>query len=1000
MSESQAVGPHTIDRTPEYEEFIQTLKAFHEKRGTNFDPEPKVGALHVDLFKLYHYIVDRGGYDKISDEKLAWRRMCEGLGLMTSNPPAAAFGLKSIFYKYLAAYEIKTVYGKEPPPPEILELTTARGSGLLSRTLETYKVNRRDTGHEPSDGDDGTPARDRNLEETPGSGRASRGLREAPPQRVIFQPDTASPRQVRHASGQQSTPTAHASHPPAHPHPQSHQHPHPHAHPHPHPHPHPPGQMQSPNVHQVQHHPQRGGPSQIWNPPNAASWVPNIRDYQTGEPVRTDTRVVPTPINTPEAFPNPRRIAAMQAAAAMQPRQPGSKFNSQHSQDHVSCHTDPLCLAGSEGPNIYLRCVSALRSGIQAEQAFALHHLVKISFERGEKFRFEQFGGLIEGLVEKALEVGNLFYDVEWTILFDVDQRDADIGQLGGFEGTPDIIHRIARLQPKDIQDAVLPADFSDKLVLITEAILTIRNMAMLPDNAVYLADYPTLKDLLVIILHLPKLEVTVELKHFALDIAEQVTPNLTMDSSDPLYQTLLAQLDSSDRGCILTSLRAISRVSMNKAETNKLSGVAPVVLRDIMNWLLLNDDEMLDACLDFLYQYTAVASNVDNLLKTTKAEHLVSHLVRLLSHGAKRETKEIIVRPEHKAAGGEYIVELPRDLFERLLLADEPERCYQWLRSLFEEDADSQITQIAVWQAYTNTFLEPLKRSGRPMINAAEFIRNISQVYHNAGAQIVKDRGPVGEVNRFIIRGIRPRLRPISPTGREYFRCLWERNNLRPNEPIKCGGWFVSAEAMYKHILVHHLGQELNANGGYVNSEAEFPCKWAECTKFARPVKMRLATFMSHVKTHLVTEERRCALHNDAVSQTPGGSANGGGGNSNNVSGSKRAKRPYVRPAETISISCEETITIRDERNPNAPPQAGGIPLSAILVLRNIARNAVKSEAVEELRKLQAAEDMGETGGWNERLFRNVSMRLYEIMAENKYLAPHISVLLQLLDF
>ncbi|KAL1836267.1 hypothetical protein VTK73DRAFT_5112 [Phialemonium thermophilum] len=92
---SDLPGTHTIDRTPEYEEFIADLRKFHEQRGTSFEPEPKLGANHVDLLKLFKHIMAHGGYDKVSDEKLAWRRMCENLGLMTANPPAAAFGLKS-----------------------------------------------------------------------------------------------------------------------------------------------------------------------------------------------------------------------------------------------------------------------------------------------------------------------------------------------------------------------------------------------------------------------------------------------------------------------------------------------------------------------------------------------------------------------------------------------------------------------------------------------------------------------------------------------------------------------------------------------------------------------------------------------------------------------------------------------------------------------------------------------------------------------------------------
>lgn len=588
---------------------------------------------------------------------------------------------------------------------------------------------------------------------------------------------------------------------------------------------------------------------------------------------------------------------------------------------------------------------------------------------------------------------------MNWTITFDHDQEGGPIGELDGSEGTPDILERIAKLTPKDVQDSIRPAEFSDQLVLITEAMLTIRNMAMLYDNASYLSEYPVLKDLLCIILHLPKKEVVVELKHFALDIAEQVTPCLILESDDPLYKTLLAQLDSDDRGCILTALRAIGRVSMNLAQTNKLGGVPASVLENVMNWLLLNDDELLDACLDFLYQYTAVVTNVDSLLKAVKVEHLVTHLVRLLSHGAKRESKELVIEPEHKTPGGEFIVEIPRDLFERLLAAEEPERCYQWLRCLFEEDPESQITQIAVWQAYTNSFLEPLKKSGRSLINAAEFIRNISQVYQSAGAQIVRDHGPMGEVNRFIIKGIRPRSRPISPDGREYFRCLWARNEPKPGEPVKCGVWFASAKPMYYHIIEHHLGKELRDSEDGSNKEVSNKddgvarsCVWGGCRKYPQPIKLPFITFMAHVKTHLVIEERKynAPQHTD-VSQTPGGSI---------ISSNKRPKPPYVRPARIINVTYQETVTVRDERNQNALPQAAGIPLSAILVLRNISRNVVKTEAEEELLKFQENKGEGENGGWNERLFRPMLPRLYEIMAENKSLAPHIASLLQLLEF
>jgi chromatin structure-remodeling complex subunit RSC9 len=198
----------SIPDYPEYNDFIEKLRIYHEKRGTVFDPAPRVGSKHVDLLKLFNMVVERGGYDKVSDEKLAWRKLGTEFNLGTANLPALAFGLKTIFYKYLAAYEISTIHGKEPPPKEILEDQTAKGSGLLTRTMDNYRPsNRRETGalgndNSEASGDDGTPVRERHgSEEAPGSGgRVTRGLRQAPPQRVLFQPDTQPSRQTRHGA--------------------------------------------------------------------------------------------------------------------------------------------------------------------------------------------------------------------------------------------------------------------------------------------------------------------------------------------------------------------------------------------------------------------------------------------------------------------------------------------------------------------------------------------------------------------------------------------------------------------------------------------------------------------------------------------------------------------------------------------------------------------------------------------------------------------------------
>ncbi|KAK4128514.1 hypothetical protein N657DRAFT_607975 [Parathielavia appendiculata] len=993
MAPTKPAVEHTVDRTPEYEKFIEDLRAFHEKRGTNFDPEPKMGNFTVDLLKLFKYIVGHGGYDKVSDEKLMWRKMCEGLGLMRHNAPADAYTLKQIFYKNLAAYEIKTIHNKEPPPPEILEFTTAKGGSLLTRTLETFQA--KSKADREGSTEDGTPSRERRAEETPtSSGRASRGLREAPAPRVIFHPDTNPSRQSRHASGQQSGASGSAAHSQS--------------------------QSQGQQItqshvntpiamhHNHQHPSGRGGHSISYNPPDMSN--PLVNDYQLQPPPQVPLRIVDTPASNPDLFARKQRLLRHPAAPAPNP---GAL---------VRASVPPGTL---DGPNIYERCLLSLRSGIEAEQAFALNHLVKISYERGDKYKFSQFSGLAEGLTEFALGVGSMFYHIEWTISNDPYYDGGEIGELDGINGTDDILERIAQLSRKDVQDTFQSAEFSDRLMLVTEAVLTIRNMVMLPENAWYIAEYPPVKDLLCILLHLPSLEIVVELKHCALDIAEQITPYLVLDSDDPLYKTLLAQLSSSDRGIILTSLRAIGRIAMNHpTETNKLGGVSPATLQRILDWLLLNDDELLDACLDFLYQYTAVVPNLDVMLEGTSVEQLVVHLVRLLSHGAKRSNREVVVSEAHIAyepVSNEYVPPIPKDLQERLLAMEEPERCFAWLRCMFEEDPDAQITQIAIWQAYNAAFLEPVKRMGRAMINAPEFIRHISTVHQNANAQVVRE-GTNGEIQKFIMRGIRSRTYPINTDGRGYFMCKWYR---APGDPLKCGRWNLTAETMWQHILIDHLCEAPGEDGKFHNRESPLICLWDGCTKYPKPVKLQLAQFMTHIKTHLRAEEalRRASTGTAADAPTSLSSSTPSKRGSLSGSGSGGSKPRVIKPAKTITLTYEETASARDERNPNAPPQAAGIPLSAVLILRNIARNVVKTRAEERFVKGSGGgaddgtqqeggaggeqqqqqqggeQSRGEQGGWNERLFRPVLPRLWEVFTENRLLAPYVTSLFQLLE-
>ncbi|KAL8945899.1 MAG: hypothetical protein Q9222_007627 [Ikaeria aurantiellina] len=418
--------PHNERRQPSSElmdndAFLKKLAALHEQRGTKLDASPRVNGKSIDLQKLYQIVLDSGGYDSVSDEKLAWRRVGHEFHLGATNAAAYAFALKTVYYKNLAAFEIKHHHGKEPPPKEILEDITAKGGSLLTRTVENYR--------QPTveaDGDDSgeeqvaTPKDEKAEPDEPGSGtgRSTRGLRQAPPQRVLFQPDLTSSRQTRGGTGhgQSPQPTSGSS----------------------------PGYTPSATSNQN-------------NMPHS------ISNYEPRPPMPLTLRGVTTPANNSTRF--YQQVKQLQA---------GQKRKAKDM-------TTPGC--GFGGPNIYVRTLQSLRSGIIAEQHYALHHLVKISHERGDKFRFEAFPELAEATAEFILDITSIYYNIHWRI--DYAESDTSINALDAINGTPDVIDRLSYLKRIDLSDELEPVHVGLAFEKVKEAGLTMRNLALMEENAV-----------------------------------------------------------------------------------------------------------------------------------------------------------------------------------------------------------------------------------------------------------------------------------------------------------------------------------------------------------------------------------------------------------------------------------------------------------------------------------------------------------------------------------
>jgi chromatin structure-remodeling complex subunit RSC9 len=696
---------------------------------------------------------------------------------------------------FFSAYEIEKYWGETPPPKEILEDLTAKGGGLRTRTLENYakpgsreSLQLLDAQDSNNDEEQSTPRVDRTDPEEPGSGSRypTRHLRQDPKKTQLFQPDTA-PQRARNARSTHSP---------------------------------------QPTAHQPMY------TSAAADPRNPSF---TIQNYEPRQPIALTLRPVITPGNQPDLFFQRKAIEKAQK----QPRLPPEP------QQFLKHHVPTF-----GGPNIYQRCLYGLRSGIPEEQAFALHHLVKVSYERGDKYKFEGFPLLAESLIEKALEIMQLVYDVKWEVSYSHAEGTAPDGTLNAAFGTPNLLQRLRKLK-QNLADSERSEKGSQHLEKLNEAALVIRNMLTLEDNAILVSKMPLLKDFLVIAISLPPQSRLDEFKHYALEMAEQVTRYYSLQPRDSLYLAMLHHLDSPDRAMVLSALRAINRIGIELETVFRIEDVPASTVERIISLVLLeSDDELVEACLDFLYEYTAIWTNTRQILSTHPELYIrfIPRLIALMNHNPTTTKEEILSKPKtQNVQMSAQIPTVPNELLQQLLQFPEPQRSSRWLKVCFEESREDDVTQIAIWQAYQGRF-----QAHNP-IPAAEFIKNVSTTFTTAQAQVINGPQP-----RFIIKGIKPRRVLLDLQGQPYYKCFWE--NTRPEPPDAshrssqrhiCPTWSSTRKGIWTHIMTDHLNIQRQTDGQFINRDiGEYRCKWTGCmrsTPFSKP-----SDIGTHVRAHI----------------------------------------------------------------------------------------------------------------------------------------------------
>ncbi|KAA8909049.1 hypothetical protein TRICI_004669 [Trichomonascus ciferrii] len=386
---------------------------------------------------------------------------------------------------------------------------------------------------------------------------------------------------------------------------------------------------------------------------------------------------------------------------------------------------------GVRGAEWMTRITMGMRSGIPSELDWALTALLQVSCNNPHMFELKYHGDLLSAILERIL---NRWY------LEDYSEQLESLGSLA-----------LSDAQHKELQ-------------MILEALLILRNASLDPENGQLLAHDPRCREVIERGLNLPvAVDVFAEFRLYCLEMAESVCFHITPESAeDPLFvATLNAVSAGEDRGHVIPSLRALSRLLI-RDEKNIVQDLPDAVLSQVCSYLLVDDDELVSAALDFLYQFTSHASNVARLLQPDLQGLCCKHLVRLITHRLREPEPDYIRLPRRTQKP--VPVEPPRipdDILEELLTYDEPDRATHWIRTSYEDHPEGEVTQISLWKAYEAQF-EAHARQGRKLLPAVDFIKNVTSAFRNSAAMVVNL--PDGQ-RKFIIKGIRPREYAIAPS-------------------------------------------------------------------------------------------------------------------------------------------------------------------------------------------------------------------------------------------
>ncbi|KAH8548593.1 hypothetical protein BGW37DRAFT_505492 [Umbelopsis sp. PMI_123] len=503
-----------------------------------------------------------------------------------------------------------------------------------------------------------------------------------------------------------------------------------------------------------------------------------------------------------------------------------------------------------------IRITLALKSRLPNEVDWAFNNLVRLSFA-SDNFNFGYMPQLLDSLVRFAEPFFQKYvflpsgYDLNAANT--AQSKDGD-SQLNGtpMEGVEQ--ENGTAIAPSTTQDENFeyssPSDpilsqnvdtetddhlfnskeYQESLERVLQVLHILRNASFLESNKRIISQSRNLPTMLIKGLAFSGRAQYIELSRHCLDILENIAPCVVLKNRvDPYLVSLSRLVFTNDKALILGATKALTRVAITEVN-EKIFAIPDLdLLKRMIEFLFVNDEELLYATLEYLYQHTSLHSDLATELLNLYPGNLIGLLTGFLFYnssivpnGTIANTNTMIVTEQQQDGGpppatkGSSIPDLTN--YAQL---DEPYRCLGWVKDKLESSGpDDTLTLNEVYKTYQLRF-----ENNKPL-GIKEFYTVLKIALPQANQPAELDLESV-------------KLHNIKYKLTLEFSCLWQ----------DCKEGFISEKELHQHILEKHIPKS--------DEPTQYTCKWMSCNRFSTPVPNRQVV-LSHLRIHFAPKPKQ----------------------------------------------------------------------------------------------------------------------------------------------